>query len=449
MPSKTWSTPKSRDVGLFTDLRLFSEALELASEQAFITKHYLIEELPQRVRGLLFVERQGSRGVEHLIRELRSFGWLRPIGASPKSLDSTKYFLTDEGKQARKQFKYNERDFLRLLTAHMHRLYTIPGWFVHRLWTINPKGQGEVVIPAPPPDWRPSSREWEDKAWTEELGIQTKESLQIINNVCLGAFPIEEKLWIDSVEEAWNRLSNLKQRKVTRPSNEAVGKAKERMKTYTPRRRLAMAMREAAVKLLFSSKPPSSDEPDFWMSKEPLLPRTYMAWCPRLEALELIFYTDVHPLVPGRLIFPTSVFRSFAPANAYEKLDTIRNPDEEPLWLHRPEWELMRNSFFSVLIQEHQRAYARVGSLYVPLLDVRDEVCRQLRLSAACFEYFIEKALRESLRPDSKWSISVETDIREDQRSAHRLIRRPVWINGTPHSLIAIAEVRDVERILG
>lgn len=448
MSSKTWSTPERREVGLFTDLSLFSEALELASEQGVITKYYLMEELSQRVRGLLFVESQSSRGVERLIRELRSFGWLQSVTGSSKSLDGAKFKLTYQGDEALKIFKRNKKDFLRHLTVQMHKTYIIPGWFVYRLWTINPDGQGEVAIPTPPRNWRPDSRQWEDKKWTDELTIQTRNSIQTIENIFPGAFPVEEEVWVEKVKTAWNRLSNLKRRTVAQPSSEVVGKEKEKMKTYTPRRRLAMAMREAAVKLLFSKIPPNSAEPDFGMRREPLLPRTYMAWCPRLESLELMFYTDAHPQIPGRLIFPTSVFRTSAPTSMFEQLNAIRNPEGESLWLHQPEWNSIKDSFLKVLVQEHQRAYTRVGSLYVPLLDVRDEVCRQLRLSAACFDDFIEKALRESLSPESKLSISVETDIREDQRSAPRLIRRPVWIGGTPHSLIAITEARDVERIV-
>ncbi len=447
MSLKTWPTPKSRNIGLFTDLRLFSEAMELAYEQNIISKQYLMEEMPQRVKGLLFVKSQSSRGVEHLLRELRSFRWLLIVDSS-KSMDNAKYRLTDEGRKAFKLSKHYRGGFLRLLTTQMHNLYTIPGWFVHRLWVINPEGQGEIVIPTPPRDWSPKSRKWEDKVWTDELAQQTKMSLQIIESVCAGAFPIEKDIWIKKVRKAWNRLSDLKRKKVSKSSNEPLDEEKEKIKTYAPRLRLSMAMQEAAVKHLFSNEPPNSDKRDFSMSKnEPLYPRTYMAWCPRLESLELIFYTDVHPLVPGRLIFPTSVFRSSASTNVFEELNTVKNPYEETLWLHRPGWDSMKKLFFKVLIQEHRRAYTRFGSLYVPLLDVRDEVCRQLRLSAACFDNFMEKALRESLHPDSEWSISVETDIREDQRSAHRLIRRPVWIGGIPHSLIAITEIHDVERI--
>jgi len=444
---KIWPPQKSRSIGLFTDLRLFSEALELAYEQGIITKQELVEDIPQRVKGLLFIESQSERGVEHLLRELRSFKWISFVHPSPKSMDNAKYCVTDEGKKAFELFKHSKRDFLRLLTTKMHDLYTIPGWFIHRLWAINPKGQGEVIIPIPPRDWRPESRKWEDKNWTDELATQTKKSLQLIKSVTTGAFPIEKDVWIGKVKEAWNRLSNLKRRKVAKSTNASQSEKKEKIKTYTPRRRLAMAMQEAAVKHLFSNEPPNSNARDFPKRREPLYPRTYMAWCPRLESLELIFYTDVHPLVPGRLIFPTSVFRTSAPKNKFEELNSIKNPHEETLWLHRPGWESMKELFFKVLTQEHQRAYTRLGSLYVPLLDVRDEVCRQLRLSAARFDNFMEKALRESLRPESKLSISVETDIREDQRSAHRLIRRPVLIGLVPHFLIAITEVRDVERI--
>lgn len=438
-----WESPKSRSIGLFTDLRLFSEALELASQHEYITTRYLIEELAQRVKGLLPVERQSSRGMKDLIRECKGFGWLRPIYQGVKPIDAARYRITPEGEKASKLFHENERHFLRRLTAKMQGLYVIPGWFVYRLWTINPKGQGEVIIPAPHRDWSTRSREWEDNVWTNELSEQSERSLNIAKTVCTGAFPIEAQEWIGKVRKAWDRLSNLKQRKVAKPPLKKLAEEKGRMKTYKPRLRLAMAMREAAVKHLFSNKPPNCPDSDFNQRKDPLAPRTYMAWCPRLEALEFIFYTDVHPSVPGRLIFPTSVFREDTPTKSFERLDDISSPDGKRLCLHRPSWEVMRERFSKTLVQEHQNAYTRGGSLYVPLLDLRDEVCRQLRLSAASFDDFMERALRESLKPESKLSVSVETDIREDQRSAHRLIRRPVLLGGTPHSLIAITEIQN------
>lgn len=432
MSPKTWPDPKKRHIGRFTDLRLFSEALNLAYRQDSITKHSLIEEMPQRVKGLLFVESQSPRGMEDLIRELHNHKWLSPVDASAKLSDNAEYRLTDEGRDAFQLFRQSRRKFLDLLTTRMHSLYIIPGWFIHRLWAINPEGQGEVVIPSPCRDWHPTSRKWEDNVWTRELATQTDRVLEKINSVCPGTFPIQEKVWIEKVEEAWNRIGNLKRKK------------KEEVKKYAPRRRLSMAMKEAAIRHLFSERPPNSEETDFLKcKKEPLYPRTCQIWVTRLEGLELIFYTDTHPLIPGRLIFPTSVFRDAASADKFDVLENIRNPRQESLWIHRPGWESVKSLFFSILAQEHHRVYNRIGSLYVPLLDVRDEVCRQLRLSAACFDDFMEKALRESLYPESRWSVSVETDIREDQRSAHRLIRRPVWIRGIPYSLIAITELHN------
>ena len=437
----TWSKPESRSIGLFTDLRLFSEALELASQHEYITKNYLMEELAQRVKGLLTVEKQSSRGIEDLIRESKSFGWLIQTKRGIKETAEFKYSITGSGKRVIKIYHESKQSFLKILTAKMHELYTIPGWFVHRLWTINPQGQGEVVIPIPPRNWSSPSMKWRDNKWTHNLKEQTVRGLTDINRVCKGSFPVKEDDWILQVKFAWERLSNLKQRKVSQTSGEKLPSEKRKIETYKPRLRLAMAMREAAVKLLFSSIPPNSKKSEFTTKKDPLAPRTYMAWCPRLEALALIFYTDVHPLIPGRLIFPTSVFRKDAPTKSFEPFDSIQTPDGEKLYLHRPSWESMRERFLRILEQEHQKAYARRGSLYVPLLDLRDEVCRQLRLSADDFDEFIGMLLRESLRSDSRMSISVETDIREDQRSAHRLIRRPVVINGTPHSLIAITGV--------
>lgn len=444
MSLKTWSLPKSRSIGLFTDLSLFSEALELGFG-TFITKELLLEDLSQRFKGLLFIKNQSSSGIDDLIRELRAFKWLDYCSNNSNSINP-KYCLTEDGIKAFELYKLNKKGFLRLLTSKMHEAYTIPGWLVHRLFTINPKGQGEVVIPAPPRDWSPNSKKWEDNSWSNELEDQTNKSMKLIDQFFPGAFPIEEDAWINKVKNAWNRLSNLTQRRVAKFTG-SKDQEKGRMEKYKPRRRLAMAMREAAVSHLFSNIPPNETKPDFSVDKDPLAPRTYMAWCPRLEALELIFYTDVHPFVPGRLLFPTSVFRGWSINDSkYEVIKTIKNPDGELLYLHQPIWESIKDLFLKILVQEHHRAYLRVGSLYVPLLDIRDEVCRQLRISANMFDSFIEKTIRETIRSELGISISVETDIREDQRSAHRLIRRPVWIEGVPHSLVAITEVEDTKR---
>jgi hypothetical protein len=251
--------------------------------------------------------------------------------------------------------------------------------------------------------------------------------------VCPGSFPIEDQIWVQTVSNAWKHLGTWKQKGKADASGEKV-------RTFSLRGRLSMAMRAAAVEILFNTTPPGHQTPDIKSDKPPLFPRTFRVWCPRLADLELIFYTDRHPAVIGRLLFPVAVFRHNAAHPPFEKLEPIRNPSGDFLWLYQPGWDLQGKKFLKTLVQTHQFISRRTGTLYVSLLDVRDEVCRRLRLNATLFDEFLKFAFRDSLRPGAPCSISIETDVREDQRSGSGLLRRPVWIDGVPYSLIAISE---------
>jgi hypothetical protein len=205
-------------------------------------------------------------------------------------------------------------------------------------------------------------------------------------------------------------------------------------------------MREAAIRLLFDRIPYGAAQPDFAGSGPPLSPRTFMAWCPRLESLEFIFYTDWHSSVYGRLLFPTAAFRLGSPSSQFEMVPGIVHPDGSNLFLHQPEWSTIRQLFWDTLVAVHRRISLRVRSLYVSLLDVRDEICRRLRLSAARFDDFLALALQELPDQELPWSVSIETDIREEQRSGYGLLRRPIYIQGVPHTLIAVARLPELER---
>ncbi len=433
--NERWPLPRSREVGLFTDLTLYAEALALAQEYGAVTVSLLQRDLGQRMQKMRLVLRQSERTVERLMRELRYFDWLKPRPGSAEKLSTAPHVITSEGQQALTLSRKDARAFHRLLTVKMQQVYVIPGWFTARLWQINPKGQGEVILPAPLDDWRPSSRDWNDTAWDKTLHTQTLAAAQQARRASLNAFPIHDEDWLSAVQRAWDRLSTLKPR----------SQRKRGPTSYSPRTRLALAMREASVGLLFDRVPYGADEPDFPGSRPPIYLRTFMGWCPRLEALEMIFYTDWHPQVAGRLLFPTSVFRPSAPEEQFEQLDKIRHPNGDPLWLHQPTWDIMRTSFLNTLIAVHQHQMMRSGALYVSMLDVRDEVCRQLRLSSLCFDRFLEQAVRELPTSDFPWSVAVETDIREEQSSGAGQLRRPVYLGGVPHTLIALARLPQSE----
>ena len=218
---------------------------------------------------------------------------------------------------------------------------------------------------------------------------------------------------------------------------------------YAPRGRLSQAIREASVDLLFSAYRPLRQFPmpielcDFRSGKHPIPPRAFRAWCPRLDALEFVFYTDWHPLISGRLIFPCASFREAGDAPPFEVLSRIRDPAGRSLFLYQPTWEYMKERFMRVLLDCYGRLSRRVGALYLSLLDIRDEVCRQLRLSSIVFDNLLETAYEELVREDitigERVSISLESDIRPEQRSGYGMLRRPVYIGGVPHSLIAIS----------
>jgi len=429
-----WKQPSSYNVGLFTDLTLYAEALQLAEERGLVTAPLLQQELSQRFLRLLLVKRQSPRVAKQLVRELRQFGWLKAAEGLPRPPANAPHVLTPEGRNALAEAQRDKRTFRRHLTVCMHQVYIVPGWFVARLWQINSEG-GEVIVPAPIAGWKPESRKWADWEWDDSLREQTIETARQARLASETAFPVDEDDWLPHVQRAWSRLSSLSPRT-----------PQSRKPSYQPRRRLAHAMREAAINLLFGPIPYRGCRPDFPGHRKPLQPRTFMAWCPRLESLELLFYTDWHPGVPGRLLFPASVFRSSRAHERFEKVPEIVDPEGRYLYLHQPQWSVMRDAFWATLATTHRRVSLKARSLYVSLLDVRDEVCRQLRLSAITFDEFLDNALREP--PRSDFSISLETDIREEQRSGYGLLRRPVYIRGVPHALIAVARLPEDERSL-
>jgi hypothetical protein len=428
----SWPEPESREVALFTDLSLYAEALMIAQEYGSVTVPLLQQELKKRMFKMRLIEEQKERTMERLLRELRFFKWLEPKQEISGKRTIGLHLITSEGQYALKLSMSDQRAFRRLLTEKMQQVYTIPGWFIDRLWKINPEGQGEVILPDPPDEWRPKSWKWDDIAWNEILLEQTLAAVQRARNASPHAFPIHEDDWVDEVQKTWDRLSSLKPRRSGNQDPPA---------SYRPRSRLSLAMREASVRLMFNRVPYGEQNADFPGHRPPVYLRTFNGWCPRLESLEMIFYTDWHPLVSGRLLFPTSVFRSNAPEDQFEPLSWITRPDRKTLHLYQPTWQFIRSTFLTTLIAVYQYQSIQSGTLYVSLLNIRDEVCRQLRLSSICFDDFLKQAVQELPTNDFSWSIAVETDIREEQRSGFAQLRRPVYLDLVPHTLIALARL--------
>jgi predicted transcriptional regulator len=193
MNENLWPDPKKRMVGLFTDLRLYYDALDIADLYGEFSKSRLEEGLSKRVKGLIYIEKLSARVVNDLTRELIDFGWIKRKAKPLTSKTQDVFLLTKNGKEIMQAFRSDIKVYRRQLILKMHELYTIPGWFVNRLWEVNPQGQGEIVIPAPLRKWNPESRKWEDNKWGDELSQQVMDSFILINKVCPCAFPIKKK----------------------------------------------------------------------------------------------------------------------------------------------------------------------------------------------------------------------------------------------------------------
>jgi hypothetical protein len=423
-----WPAPRHPQIALVGDLTVLADVLAIVASQPDATAALVMRALAPRLRAGRQVERYGPATVHGVLEELSHYDWLRhrvdEVGAKRHRV----YSVTDEGEVAARVAAAGGRPFLRLIAGRIQDACTIPGWFVDRLWKINPTS-GEVILPAPVLDWEASATARSSGSWGPELEQTTVETARSARCAAHAAFPIAEADWVRSVADAWEHVRGRKRKKsAIAPDHFPWSRAG-----------LALAMRIASLRLLFGGTPYGFTSPDIPVER-PLSVKTLKPWCPRLQALELIGYTDHLPGVSGRLLYPTSVFRRSASADQYVHVETTCHPDGCSLYLHQPSWQTIRERFWQILVAAYQGVMKRVHSRYVSLLDVRDEVCRQLRLSPLAFDEHFARLLEESLLAGS-WQISIETDAREGQQAGGQAERRPVYVNNTPYTLIALGQL--------
>jgi hypothetical protein len=442
-----WPYPLSKNFGELKDPALFLEALKMAYKEHVITREKLnssTDGIRQRLRNLWVVDKPTDTTIAGLLSAMKNFGWI-------KEFSQGTYLITAKGEQVYNLSKDN-RSFRRTLLEEMHKRYVIPGWIISKLYKLNPKGQGEIVLPSAPKDWQPDREKWENSTWCDEFSEQVLKSTNMARKYFPGSFPIDDLVWIQNIKKKWQRKGSGIKRKVSKIKKNDNGKEKPKISFFGPRERLNRVMRDAAVELLFSpdfvldSLPEGivlTDLESFTHRKYRMPGRAIGAWCPRLEALELLFYTDSHPMISGRLIFPCSAFKKKANCPPFEKISGITDPSGDYLFLYQPKWHDIKSDFMETLISSYMSISKKIGALYISLLDVRDEVCRQLRISALLFDEFLKitylESIKDNIKIPSRVSISLESDIRPEQKSGFGLLRRPVYIDNVPHSLIAIA----------
>ena len=92
------------------------------------------------------------------------------------------------------------------------------------------------------------------------------------------------------------------------------------------------------------------------------------------------------------------------------------DPDGACLYIHSPKWEEFKKLFIETLVEVYQKYYNKQTIIYISLQDIRDEVCRLLRINPHTFELFLQKTYELSILHKIRYSISLETDLRLDMK---------------------------------
>lgn len=417
-----WPSPSLYGVGHFTEFNLYREALLIAKSKGFIDKALLVREIPQRVKGLVLVDSISETVYMDLIRELTHFMFIQKESKN-------EYKITWEGLEYLELCNTNKEQAQDRLLERMQGVFVTPAWFISRLWELNPDNQGQVVIPMPLKNAPLKSRKWADSSWTDELTVISIETIRWIQKKIPGCFPYDESQWIEDLRNEYQRLGAQKPRKNNReiPDNDV---------NYSQRNRLSLAMKTIAVKKFFSRINPVTQNADFLNKRSDMTHRSFMVWCPRLESFSLMCYTDNNPEIPGRLLYPISSFKTSSASASFTPKPCLRDNDGLTLYIHTPQWKDIKNDFITTLLEVYQNYYNKQTIIYISLQDIRDEVCRLLRISPYQFEAFLQTTYEMSVKHEINYSISLETDIRLDMKV--KINRRGVYLNGIMYSLIAI-----------
>src|SRR6516165_1532369 len=126
MSGGQWPRPRHRDVGVFSDLSLYEDALALAAKLRVITAPSLKENLGPRLRSLQLVKEQSASVARKLMQELQLFGWLETPRSSNKPHHQPQARITRLGRLALEAARGDRRTFVRSLTERLHDVYVVP-----------------------------------------------------------------------------------------------------------------------------------------------------------------------------------------------------------------------------------------------------------------------------------------------------------------------------------
>lgn len=158
----------------------------------------------------------------------------------------------------------------------------------------------------------------------------------------------------------------------------------------------------------------------------------------RAKQIGIVNATEFFPRFNGKIVYPTSVIVNNTNSKDFEKIVTYSNGKQ--LYIHKPTTDKENN--MEVFVKSLTAAYfdikKRSKSYFVNLLDVREIVCYNLKISELIFDELLNDTYKLNVSGYLRIGISLESDRLPQETSAMYLKREPIVIDGKYKNIIAI-----------
>lgn len=335
----------------------------------------------------------GSDHARNIRTELQLIRWVNLI--------EERWTLTPDGKVIAEEhpIQHPVKFALALCLRHEEYNQQVMTRLLERLYRINPRRDGAVIIPTPPLDSAPL--EWRElKAWL--LQHLPKWHEQLVHQMSGFSASLEPE-----------QLANV----IVKRLESKWGKNRESER----HKRLQEVIADRFLEFMFEDICSPTDA-NYWQGR--------MAWAGlTMTARDL-------PGVAGRVWFPVGTFRS-EPAPDYTRADGLQDSAGLLFHIYTPSGPEIERRFADALYEGYLNKQREEQVEYVSLLSVRDWVCYQLRIGNPIFESLLQQVFPQAVRGQFPYALSLEVDRTPGERQLMRGAL-PVVVDSTPRYIIAM-----------
>lgn len=368
-----------------SDPRILASVLEVLKQYGALPTGQIT--LTLRERGLSFKKDKADT----VRKEFEFLGWIQ--------IETELWELTSVGRKIAETHPTSQLDLFARTLIVAHESLSTQGStkLLHKMWQINPTGQGAIIIPQPLlhdlskeldglKTWLTKELErWNHALKKEMQGFQFLDAFKTVNHI------ISQSL------TKWADLSASKRR-----SN------------------LLRAIADRYLDMMF---------------QDLMSPADVKIWQNRLDWGGITHTAQRLSGVAGHIWFPTGSFRAEA-GKLFTPVEGLTY-NGKTFYRHTPKGPDFLKRFSEVLYEGYIERQREEHVEYVSLLAVRDWTCYRLRISHAVFEENLQDLFPQALRGELPVTLALEVDITpSEERQLGR--ERPVIIDGTPRYIVAM-----------